>query len=143
LFKLLTYWQGLLARYFPSILFKMLFASSVAGDKILAANNDFKKFIIGLLKECFASKVSGYMRDVLSYVAPWQDTLRHVTVKTHLWHGEQDNWSPCAMSAYLKQQIPACSHIHLLMGLSHYSCLYAAAPKICELIRSPEQDEKA
>jgi pimeloyl-ACP methyl ester carboxylesterase len=140
LFKLLSYWQCLLARYFPNSLFEMLFASAVAGDKTLATNTDFKKSINGVLKECFCNNAAGYLRDVLAYVAPWQDTLSKVAVKTHLWHGDQDNWSPCAMSAYLKQQIPAYADIHLQEGLSHYSCLYAAVPTICELLRHSEQD---
>lgn len=108
-FKLLFYWQCLLARYCPDILCDMLFASAVAGDKTLATNPDFRKFIIGVLKECLGKKVAGYLRDVLAYVAPRQDTLSKVAVKTHLWHEDQDNWSPCAMSAYLKQKIPACA----------------------------------
>lgn len=140
LFRLLSYSQCLLARYCPDILFSMLFASAIAGDKTLATSPDFRKFIVGVLKECFGNNVAGYLRDVLAYVAPWQNTLSKVAVKTHLWHGDKDNWSPCAMSAYLKQQIPACTNSHLLEGLSHYSCLYAVAPTICELLRHSDQD---
>lgn len=134
LFKLLTRWQSLLARYFPNTLFGMLFASAVAGDHPLRTDQAFKTFICRLLTDCFGSNASGYLRDVLAYVTPWQASLGKVTVKTQLWHGDQDNWSPCAMATYLKQQLPVGTHIHCLEGLSHYSSLYAAAPQICEQI---------
>ena len=140
LFRMLSYWQALLVRLVPIGLFKILFATAVAGDKTLASKPEFRKFIVGLLKESFGQNLQGYMRDILAYVTRWRSTLTKVNVKTHLWHGVQDNWSPCAMSAYLKQEIPVFTKIHWMDGLSHYSCLYAAAPIICQLIRQPAQD---
>jgi pimeloyl-ACP methyl ester carboxylesterase len=130
-FKLLSYWQGLLAAIAPKLLYGMLFSSAMAGDKALAAGADFKNFIIHVLRECFCGNVPGYLRDVQAYVAPWQESLQNVSVKTQLWHGDQDNWSPKEMSDLLQMRLPHCLEVHRMQGLSHYSTLYAAAPRIC------------
>ncbi len=133
-FKALSNWQKFLALYWPKILVKMLFATASAKDKDLVKNRQFQNDIQLILTDCFAHNTQGYIRDICRYVSPWHESLASVAVKTHLWHGEQDNWSPIAMSEYLHKQIPAQTFIHRLPGLSHYSCLYAAMPEICKLI---------
>jgi hypothetical protein len=40
------------------------------------------------------------------------------------------------MSAYLAERLPSNALIERMEGLSHYSCLYAAAPMICERLAS-------
>ncbi|MFA5921978.1 MAG: alpha/beta hydrolase [Methylococcaceae bacterium] len=132
LFVLLSYWQRLLALLFPNTLFHLLFASAAGKDKVLAANPDFNASISKTIKSCFlGSHVRGYVRDIKAYVHPWETTLSEVSVNTHIWHGAEDNWSPKMMAEYLKSAIPGCSHIEIVEGLSHYSCLYQAMPKIC------------
>jgi hypothetical protein len=51
-----------------------------------------------------------------------------------LWHGTADNWSPFGMSAYLAERFSRNARVERMEGLSHYSCLYAAAPGICAQI---------
>ncbi len=131
LFKLLSAWQGILASHFPKVLFDMLFASAVAGDKALARNPAFRQLMANVLSDCFYGHAGGYLRDVRAYVSPWQDSLKEVTVTTQLWHGDQDNWAPLAMTNYLSQQIPGCTTVTRMEGHSHYSTLYSAAPQIC------------
>ena len=133
-FKALSNWQKFLALYWPNGLVRMLFATANAKDKELVQDRQFQNDIQAILTDCFRHKTQGYIRDVCHYVSPWRETLASVAVKTHLWHGEQDNWSPIAMSEYLHKQIPAQTYIHRMSGLSHYSCLYAAIPEICKLI---------
>jgi len=53
-----------------------------------------------------------------------------------LWHGTADNWSPFGMSAYLTERFPSNARVERMEGLSHYSCLYAAAPMICARLAS-------
>jgi pimeloyl-ACP methyl ester carboxylesterase len=129
-FKLLSYWQGLLAVIAPKLLYGMLFSSAVAGDKELAASTNFIKFLCPVLRECFCGNVPGYLRDVQAYVLPWQASLQKIWVKTQLWHGDQDNWSPKEMSEYLQTQLPHCLEVHRMQGLSHYSALCAVTPQI-------------
>lgn len=133
-FKALSLWQKFLALYWPKILVKMLFATASAKDKDLVKNRQFQNEIQLILTDCFARNTQGYIRDIYRYVSPWHESLASVAVKTHLWHGEQDNWSPIGMSEYLHKQIPAQTFIHRMPGLSHYSCVYAAMPEIYKLI---------
>ena len=116
-------------------LYNMLFATATAADRPLAATADFKRLMGQVLKDCFVDARPAYLRDVQAYVAPWAGRLNNIQVQTHLWHGDQDNWAPMAMSQYLKAHLPESSVLHALQGLSHYSCLYAAAPRICAQIQ--------
>jgi len=134
LFILLSYWQGLLARLFPDALFRLLFASAAGGDKALIADREFQSSITKVLRSCFIGRVQGYVRDIGAYVHPWKNTLTDVSVNTHIWHGAEDNWSPPLMADYLKSAIPGCTSSKVFSGLSHYSCLYRAAPEICNLL---------
>lgn len=134
LFLGLSLWQGLLARFFPNALFRLLFASATGADKALAAEPRFQSAITQALRSCFVGRVRGYARDVDAYVRPWAATLAEVAVPTHIWHGANDNWSPVQMADYLKSAMPACASTTLFDGLSHYSCLYRAVPEISRLL---------
>lgn len=131
LFLLLSYWQGLLALFFPKALFQLLFASSTGKDKALTANREFQSSLTVILKSCFVGRISGYIRDINAYVQPWSASLVDITVSTHIWHGAEDNWSPPLMAKYLESALPNCVHLEIMAELSHYSCLYQAVPKIC------------
>lgn len=131
LFMALSYCQGLLAARYPKALLHLLFAGAAGKDRELAADGDFQSVIIKVLRTCINGRIKGYARDITAYVHPWASTLSEVTIDTHIWHGTEDNWSPKAMAEYLQAALPNCSQIEILPGLSHYSCLYEAAPKIC------------
>ncbi len=141
LFVLLSYWQGLLAFLFPAALFRMLFASTVGGDKALATDGEFQAGITKVLKACFVGRVPGYVRDVKAYVHPWKNTLPEISVNTRIWHGAEDNWSPKAMAEYLQSALPGRAAVEIFDGLSHYSCLRRAAPEICDLLRKDGHHE--
>lgn len=130
-FHLLTRLQGLIASTHPSLVFRMMFANAAGEDKRLAASSEFQTAITGILKLCFTRYAAGYVRDIGAYVQPWNDMLSSIDINTHIWHGADDNWSPVAMAEYLQSTIPGCSSTEIFNGLSHYSCLYRAAPEIC------------
>jgi len=140
LFVLLSYWQGLLALFFPNALFRLLFASAVGGDKALSVDHAFQSGIAKVLRSCFIGRVQGYVRDIKAYVQPWKDTLSGIGINTHIWHGAEDNWSPVAMAEYLASAIPGCTSTEIFNGLSHYSCLYRAAPEICRQLGAASGD---
>ncbi|MBS1213450.1 MAG: alpha/beta hydrolase [Proteobacteria bacterium] len=137
LFERLSRGQGLLARLFPAALFRMLFASAAGEDRVLRADQAFQAGMKEMLRTCFVENVSGYTRDVEAYVKPWRATLADVMVETHIWHGKQDNWSPVAMAEWLSAAIPGCSHLEIMDGLSHYSCLYRSVERICHRLARP------
>lgn len=135
-FKLLTRWQGWLA---PRTLLRMLFASAEGQDRALARDPAFQALLIDVLRACFTAGMPGYVRDVRAYVRPWAGTLEALAVPTHLWHGSQDNWSPPAMAQWLAGALPGHAGSRMFGGLSHYSCLYQAAPEVCGALASPSR----
>lgn len=135
-FRLLARLQGLIAAAFPGLVFRMMFASAAGEDKVLAASSEFQAIMTKVLKSCFTRHAQGYVRDIRAYVQPWKHTLSNIGVNTHIWHGAEDNWSPVPMAGYLESVLPGCSQVEILDGLSHYSCLYRVAPKICNLSKT-------
>jgi pimeloyl-ACP methyl ester carboxylesterase len=131
IFSLLSYWQALLAKFVPSVLGKMLFASATGKDQVLSEEAEFKQYITPILIHCFGTNLKGYIREIRQYVTPWSQVVINCTSSTYVWHGSSDNWSPLGMAYYLKETLPAAQSLEQMDGLSHYSCLYAAAPKIC------------
>jgi pimeloyl-ACP methyl ester carboxylesterase len=134
IFLVLSYWQKLLARFFPTALFQLLFANAAGKDQTLAADREFQSSMSTILRSCFTGQIRGYTRDIFAYVQPWKNTFSDVTVNTHIWYGTQDNWSPPLMADYLASAIPGCSANMALNGTSHYSCLHQAVPEICALL---------
>ena len=130
-FTLLSYWQALLAKLLPSVLFKMLFASAAGKDKELSKTSAFIGYATPLLTHCFKFNVKGYIREINQYVSPWKESALKCNANTHIWHGTSDNWSPIDMANYLKDNISGPTTLETMQGLSHYTCLYAAAPKVC------------
>ena len=131
-FTLLSYWQSLLAKVSPNLLFKIVFASAAGQDRELTRSTDFGKYIIPILKSCFNKNLKGYIRDINQYVAPWNLRINECKVNTTIWQGASDNWSPVSMAKYLADMIPGCKNTEVMEGLSHYSCLFESAPKICQ-----------
>ena len=130
LFQWLVRWQALLAKRAPQLLFRMLFASAQGQDRELVKSTEFRALICQVLQQCFAQGSSGYTRDIQQYLQPWSAGAFASAANACLWHGTQDNWSPFGMSAYLAERLPNNARVERMEGLSHYSCLYAAAPRI-------------
>ncbi|MGG2397260.1 alpha/beta fold hydrolase [Pseudomonas sp. SH1-B] len=131
LFHWLARWQALLARRAPRLLFGALFASACSGDRALVKDPAFRALICRVLRNGFAHGTAGYMRDIHHYLQPWSTEVFDGAASVCLWHGTQDNWSPFAMSTYLAERMAQKARLERMNGLSHYSCLYAAAPRIC------------
>jgi pimeloyl-ACP methyl ester carboxylesterase len=131
LFSALSNFQKALAFVAPRLLVKMLFASSAGEDKRLRNQAGFKHFITPILMHCFRKTTQGYKRDIEFYTK-WRGELNVDAKHVQLWHGTEDNWSPFSMATYLGSEIPGVVPIKKMEGVSHYSCLLQAVPKICE-----------
>ncbi|MBW7014985.1 alpha/beta fold hydrolase [Pseudomonas sp. N040] len=135
LFRLLSRWQAVLAKFAPKLLFNLLFASAQGADRELSADPEFQAQSMAQLRSCFAGRLAGYVREVCSYVLPWAASLAAVTVNTRIWQGAEDNWSPQGMAEYLRAALAGGEPVVLMPGLSHYSCLQQAVPLVCAAIR--------
>lgn len=130
LFVGLSYWQKLLAKFSPSLLYRLLFASAAGRDKVLAAEPEFQALMTQVLRECFVGNVKGYTRDIKAYVQAWATMLGEITCDTFIWHGAEDNWSPKEMAEYLAGAIPGCVRCEIMDNTSHYSTLYAVFSRL-------------
>lgn len=128
--RLLTAFQGLLAKHAPSQLFALLFASAAGGDAALADDPAFRGEMADTLRRGLNAGRPGYLRDVLAYVQPWAGRLAEVRTPTRIWHGAADTWSPPAMASALAEALPGKIRPQIAPGLSHYSCLHDAMPQI-------------
>lgn len=128
--SVLSAFQGWLARHARKRLFEMLFATAAGADRDLAADPAFRAEIGGVLDASLNAGRAGYLHDVLAYVRPWAGGLAAVEAPTRVWHGLQDNWAPVAMAQALDRALPGPVRIEIADGLSHYSCLHAAMPRI-------------
>lgn len=138
--RLLTAFQGLLAKRAPSRLFALLFASAAGGDAALADEPAFRAEMADTLSRGLNAGRAGYVSDVLAYVQPWAGRLAEVRTPTRIWHGAADTWSPLAMASALAEGLPGQIRPQIAPGLSHYSCLYDAMPQILTRIgRRPRQ----
>ncbi|PHR91300.1 MAG: hypothetical protein COA69_12375 [Robiginitomaculum sp.] len=122
--------QSLLVRYAPNTLYNIVFSSAVGGDIPLAKNEGFKAVIIGILKTTVTTGSKAYVRELCTYVQPWAHILEHIKTPTTLWHGTDDNWAPLSMSEALQKALPEGAQLNKMLGLSHYSALIEALPKI-------------
>lgn len=138
LFKLLSVYQGWLARHFAGLLLRSLFQGARGADAQLLAQASLRAQLMDVQRQCFARGAGAYVRDVQCYVEPWAASLAQVQVQVQvqgpvqLWHGDQDNWAPVSMAHALLAQFGSQAQLHWLAGRSHYSCLMDAAQPLCQ-----------
>ena len=130
IFKLVTHVQRFMATIAPKLFVKLLFANSVGKDRTLIKRADFKQYITSIIKHCFQNRGSGYARDINLY-SNWLGHSVTVCEPVSLWHGTDDNWTLFAMASSLHKLMPNSLSITSMEGLSYYSCLHEAAPRIC------------
>lgn len=130
LFAGLAAYQGWLGRHFPTVLLGMLFQGAQGADARLLGETAHKAQLLRIQRQGFARGAAAYVRDVQAYEQPWAACLAEVRAPVQLWHGELDNWAPPGMPRNLLAAL-ATSELHVLPGLSHYSCLLAASAPLC------------
>lgn len=131
-FAILCAGQTIFARLAPNAFFNALFSSATGPDKLLRDDPEFKTIISTLIATCLRQNLTSYKQEVHAYVTPWASVLETIQVDVTLWHGTADNWSPPEMALALADRLNAKSEI--FDGLSHYSTLQKALPKIIRQI---------
>lgn len=137
-FRLLTAWQGWLARRAPQALHQLLFTAAAGADRALAQSAHFKASVWPALSGSLnRPRRRAYRQEVATYVRPWADDLARVSQPVSIWHGEADTWAPPGMGQALHLALPG-SDLRRLTGLSHYSTLVAA---MGEILRRPAEGQ--
>lgn len=131
-FAMLCAGQTIFARLAPDAFFNALFSSATGPDRLLRDDPKFRTIISKSTAACLRQNLAGYKQEVHAYVAPWANRLDTIQADITLWHGTADNWSPPEMALALADRLNAKTEI--FDGLSHYSTLQKALPKITRQI---------
>jgi pimeloyl-ACP methyl ester carboxylesterase len=132
--------QSVLARWWPTLLYRLLFATAVGHDVALVRSDHFQAVTAASLRDGLGQDSSGYRREIIGYVTDWSMKLGRIKAPVRLWHGTADNWTPYAMAESLAAQLPNVIALQRLNGASHYSTLQTALPAIAiERANRPEK----
>jgi pimeloyl-ACP methyl ester carboxylesterase len=129
LFNLLTFVQGLMARYAPAFLFNQIFSTASGEDASLGKDAQFRSVLHLILAKSFKGRAWGYRREIFGYAAFDGARLSLIDVPVQIWQGLADNWTPPSMAGSLSAALPR-AKVTRLENLSHYSTLKAALPQI-------------
>ncbi|SIO09265.1 Pimeloyl-ACP methyl ester carboxylesterase [Parasphingorhabdus marina DSM 22363] len=133
LFGGMTSIQSFMARYFPNILFKLLFASSRGEDRNLIGDSRFESVLSGILTDSLGHGSRSYQAEIMGYSNDWLPQRNLSEKKIILWHGQKDNWSPVQMAHDLQAYFGEGTELKEFPGLSHYSTLqYALHQILCD-----------
>ncbi len=122
--------QAMLAKVAPGQVIKAMFSSASKADKDLLSQPGMKTMLKHGLRYCLNTHQSAYKNELRAFVAPWAETLKRVRCPVTIWHGTDDTWAPLGLSEALKDALGKEASLKTLDGLSHYSALKAALPKI-------------
>jgi pimeloyl-ACP methyl ester carboxylesterase len=129
--------QGWLARAWPSLLRRLLFASARSSDLALRISPEFQATVHTVLADALGLGREGYVRDLAAYVSPWGASVAELQTPAWVWHGAQDNWSPPAMAHWLHTHLTQCRGVQMWADQSHYGCLLQSVEPVCAMVASP------
>lgn len=130
LFSMLTFGQGLMARFTPTYLMNKMFGESCKADVDLLEDASFRKSLQYGLKKSLVEQSSAYNEIMLRYVKPWSSILSNIECPVHIWHGTEDTWVPFEMSEVLANAIGSHVEIRPCRDLGHYSTLHYVMKQI-------------
>lgn len=103
----------------PETMLDLLAAPAPAPDKIIFANDDFRRMYTANLSESFRQGVTGLAYDMSLAAQPWGFDPAAIKMEVCLWHGAQDVNVPLVMGQYLASTIPQCQ-AHFLPDAGHF-----------------------
>ncbi len=123
LLRLLTRFQGSVARVSPRKLTNMLFAKCGAIEKQLLEEPLIRSAMAKALSASLVEKPASYIAYVSAYVSEWSGILLAVKCPVVLWHGTKDTWSPPEMSKKLEAAFESEVTLNWVENAEHYSTL--------------------
>ncbi|MBK8630458.1 MAG: alpha/beta hydrolase [Sphingomonadales bacterium] len=130
LFSRVVQMQALMARIAPGLMTRLLLSTAQAADAELAKDPAFRTRMAAMLKAGLGHSPAAYAAEISAYMQPWGAGLSTLDTPVTLWHGEDDNWAPMALSEALAARLPGPVTVHRLPGLSHYAALRHALQHI-------------
>jgi len=126
LLRVVTAFQGMLARFLPGLLIRTLFSKCGATERAYLGDAGFRKIVIDGLRGSLSDHPRTYCAIVQRYVHDWQRDVDAVSCPVTLWHGTADTWAPLAMAEALGDRLGPNATRHWVEGGEHYSTLKAA-----------------
>jgi len=126
IFSLLTYGQGLMARFSPNYLMKRMFGESCEAERRLLQNKQFTKAFQHGLRQSLHHESTEYMKTIMRFTKPWADKLAKVECPVEVWHGNSDTWAPISMGKALVKAVGTNASLIECDQLGHYSTLHYA-----------------
>jgi pimeloyl-ACP methyl ester carboxylesterase len=131
-FAAVTRLQGVAAGLAPGWLVGQLFAGASGAEAALTSMPVFRRGAGGMVRGALGQGATIYRQDILAYVAQDPARLSRLGRPVRIWQGREDTWAPPAMADALARALPDVRNLTYLDGLSHYSTLQRALPRILE-----------
>ena len=96
------------------------FDHRVVGDVAL------RRLLLDTYREGLRQGPGGWIDDVLAFRRPWGFELSDIRVRTLLWHGANDHFSPVEHSYWLHGQMtggPTPAELHIQPGIGHFGAV--------------------
>jgi len=126
LFKLLTYGQGLMARFSPNYLMQRMFGESCEAERHLLKDKQFTNVFQHGLRQSTYHESTEYMQAIMGFTQPWAHKLEKIGCPVEIWHGNRDSWAPISMGKAMATAIGTNARLVECDGLGHYSTLHYA-----------------
>jgi pimeloyl-ACP methyl ester carboxylesterase len=129
-FAAVTRLQGVGAGLVPGWLVGLLFTGAAGPEAALTAMPAFRRGAAQMVRGALGPGATIYRQDILAYVAQDPARLSRLDRPVRIWQGREDTWTPPAMADALARTLPDVRSLTYLDGLSHYSTLQRALPRI-------------
>jgi pimeloyl-ACP methyl ester carboxylesterase len=103
----------------PERFFEQINAQSAETDRAILAQPEIRAMLTKNWAEATRAGIRGFAWEALIFTRPWGVRLEDITMKVHLWHGEEDASTPLLMAQRMANAIPNC-HATFLPGEGHF-----------------------
>ena len=101
-------WGDFIARRLPKVFFSNYQIHLAQPDRAIFKWSSVKMAFVNNYLEAHRFGVKGAVWDMALVAREWDFKLEDISMRVHLWHGEQDTVSPIAVGRLVASEIPNC-----------------------------------
>jgi pimeloyl-ACP methyl ester carboxylesterase len=109
-------------------------------DRRITSDVAIRRRLLETYREALKCGPHGWIDDVLAFRRDWGFDLDKITVPVHLWHGNEDVFSPPAHSAWMAERIPGAT-ITVQRGAAHFDAM-EILPKVLAQMKAASHSAK-
>jgi pimeloyl-ACP methyl ester carboxylesterase len=125
----------------PESLLSALEKEMSDADRRITSDVAIRRRLRETYREALKCGPHGWIDDVLAFRRPWGFDLDKITIPVHLWHGNDDVFSPPAHSAWMADRIPGAT-MTLQRGAAHFDAM-EILPKVLAQMKADSHSAKA